>query len=184
MDEKKQPFDPLTAVGGAAAASLTPGMIDRAAQLAERSAGAIDILVSPEVLELLEQVRRSAPALTGTIRRLDQMSRTGALDTMIDLAEVIHAAKITVSDSMVARMAQSAQIFMELIDTMQASGVPERAPAFLRAFNDARNDAAADKSFLGPFDFLQAPREEELQFVLKFMLAFARRLPGVMKSDS
>lgn len=180
MDDK-QPLAEALAVGGAAAASVTPGMINRVAELTERAATAVDILASPDVLALLEQMRRSAPALTRTLQRLDQISQSGALDTVIDLADVAHAARVSMSDAMIARMANGMRVILELVDVLMASGVPDRAPSLLNAAMEARDAAAADKSFIGPFEFLSAPKEAELQFVLKFMLAFARRLPAAMQ---
>ena len=62
----------LEGVAGAAAASLTEGMVVRLAALAERSATALDTVMSPEVLTLLEQLRASAPALTRLLKAVDE----------------------------------------------------------------------------------------------------------------
>jgi len=171
----------MMAVGEAAAASLTPTMISRVAVMTERLATAADVLASPEVIELLDQMRRSAPALTRILQRLEQFQASGALDTVIDLADVAHAARISMSDAMIARMANGGRVILELVDILMASGLPDRAPALLQATQEARDAAVADQSFIGPLDFLSAPKEPELQFVLKFMLAMARRLPKAMQ---
>lgn len=147
----------------------------------ERSTSAQEILASPEMLGLLEQVQRSAPALAGALQRLDQFQQSGALDTTLDLMEVLHAARVSASDGMIARLASALRMLMELADTLMISGLPDRAPALLKATREARDAAAADKSFVGPFDALMAPREEELQFVIRFVLALARRLPKAMQ---
>lgn len=174
-------MDELKALGGAAAATLTPGAIEKMAVLAERTATAVDVLTNPEFLALLEQLRRSAPALTRILQRLEQFQASGALDTVIDMADVLHAARISMSDTMIARMANGVRVTAELMDILMASGIPDRAPALLNATMEARDAAAADRSFIGPFDFLQAPKEEEIQFVIKFMMALARRLPKAMQ---
>lgn len=85
----------LAGVAEAAAASITPGMIDRMAQLAERSAAAIDVATSPEVLALLEQVRSSAPGLTRALQLVNEAGdeaaqnrqRMGLLDLLRALRE-------------------------------------------------------------------------------------------------
>lgn len=185
--EEKEPartgMEEALAVGGAAAATITPAMIERTAALMERTATALDLLASPEFLALLDQARRSAPALTRILQRLEQFQKSGALDTVIDLADVAHAARISMSDSMVQRMANGVRVGMELMDVLMSSGIPDRAPALLNATMEARDAAAADKSFIGPLDVLAAPKEEELQFVIKFMMALARRLPNAMKQE-
>lgn len=176
-----QGMNELMAVGGAAAASVTSGMIEKVAVMTERVGTALDVLASPELIVLLDQMRRSAPALTRILQRLEQFQASGALDTVIDLADVAHAARISMSDSMIARMANGGRVMFELMDILMASGLPDRAPALLQATQEARDAAAADQSFVGPLDFLTAPKEPELQFVLKFMLAMARRLPKAMQ---
>lgn len=171
----------LTSVGGAAAASLTSGMIDKAAVMMERLATAAEVLASPDVILLLDQMRRSAPALTRILQRLEQFQASGALDSVIDLADVAHAARVSMSDSTIARLASAGRVAMELMDVLMVSGLPDRATALLTATQEARDAAAADPGFIGPLDFLTAPKEPELQFVLKFMLAMARRLPKAMQ---
>lgn len=141
----------------------------------------VDLLTSPEVLALMEQVRKSAPALTHVLQRLEQASKSGALDTVLDLADVVQAARVSMSDAMIGRMANGTRVLLELVDILMVSGVPDKAPALLNAAIDARDDAAADDKFFSPIDLLTAPKSEELQFVLKFILAFAKRLPAAMK---
>lgn len=141
----------------------------------------VDLLTSPEVLALMEQVRKSAPALTHVLQRLEQASKSGALDTVLDLADVVQAARVSMSDAMIGRMANGTRVLLELVDILMVSGVPDKAPALLSAAIDARDDAAADDKFFSPIDLLTAPKSEELQFVLKFILAFAKRLPAAMK---
>jgi uncharacterized protein YjgD (DUF1641 family) len=171
----------LVAVGGAAAASVTSGMIERAAVLAERLGTAVDVLASPEVITLLDQMRRSAPALTQTLRRVEQLQISGALDTVLDLAEVVHVARISMSDTMIARLASNGRVMLEMVDVLMASGLPERAPALVQATQEALGAAVADKSFVGPLDVLKSPKQPELQFLLKFIFAFARRLPKAIQ---
>lgn len=140
-------------------------------------------LGSPELLALAEQLRRSAPALTHILQRLEQVQASGALDTLFDLAEMAHAARVSMSDAQIARLASAGRVALELLDVLMASGLPDRAPALLAATVAARDAAAADKGFIGPLDALLAPKEKELQFVLKFMLALARRLPQAMQAE-
>jgi hypothetical protein len=108
----------------------------------------------------------------------------GMVDRVAALADVAHAARVSMSDSMIARLGNGVRVIFELMDVLMVSGIPDRAPALLNAAIDARDAAAADKSFIGPLKFLGAPREEELQFVIKFMLALARRLPKAMAAGN
>lgn len=169
------------ALGGAAASSLTEGTIIRAALMAERLGSLLDVAASPEVGELLTQLRQSAPVLTKTLQRLEALNQTGALDTLLDLAEMVQAAKVSMSDVMIARMANAGQVAMELMDGLMASGVAERVPALMQATIEARDEAVADKHFVSPLEVLKLPKEPELQFMFKFMIALARRLPKAVQ---
>lgn len=85
------------------------------------------------------------------------------------------------SDTMIARMADGLRTVAELGDLLMSSGLAERAPALVNATVEAKHAAAADTGHVGPLSLLMAPREPELQFMLKFMLAMGRRLPKAMQ---
>lgn len=168
----------------AALAVVTEGTVVRLAENGERLANLLDHLASPEMMALMAELRQSAPALTRTLRRLRELEASGALESVLDLAEVVHAARVSMGDAMVARLADGLRKAAELMDLLMASGIPERAPTLLNALISARDAAAQDKRSIGPFAMLTAPREPELQFVLKFLLAFARRLAKVLQGES
>lgn len=91
MDERR---NELLGVAEAAAATITPGMIDRMAQLAERSATALDLATSPEILELLTQMRSSAPALTRALRAVAEAGDEAAQSNQqIGLLDLVRAMK-------------------------------------------------------------------------------------------
>lgn len=140
-----------------------------------------EILSSPEILDLARQLKKSAPALTHAVQRVDTLVCCGALDTFSDMVEVVHALSVTMTDGMVGRLADRGRVLMELTDLLMASQLVDKAPAMMRAVREAGAAAAADKSFVGPIDALMAPREPELQYLIRFLLALARRLPGVMQ---
>lgn len=131
-----------------------------------RSAKAAEVMSSPEVLALLEQLRQSAPALTHALQRIDTASRSGALDTLLDLADVLHVARVSMSDGMVARMAGGVRVGLELADLG------------LTAAEEAGAEAAADHKTIGPMALLRTLKEPGVQYGLKFLLALARRLPS------
>ncbi|HEY3366159.1 MAG TPA: DUF1641 domain-containing protein [Symbiobacteriaceae bacterium] len=174
----------LAAVAGAAAATMTDGIIARVATIAEQAGSLVDILLAPEVMELLVQMRRSAPTLTKTLQRLDGLEQSGALDTLLDFAEMIQAAKVNVSDGMIARLGNAGRVGLEVMDTLMTSGITDLAPALVQATVEARNEASADKQSVGLFKMLSAFKQPELQYVIKFMLALAKRLPATMQDST
>lgn len=168
----------LGGVSEAALASVTPGMVSRVAELAERSATALDLLTHPDVLALLGQLQQSAPALSHALKRVEQLHRSGALDTLLDLTEVVHAARSSMGDGMIARLGGTVRTLAELGDTVMTSGLPEQVPALMQAAAEAREEAARNTGTVGIFGLMSAMKEPEMQSALKFMLAMARRLPA------
>lgn len=140
-----------------------------------------DVAASPEVLALLEQVRASAPALTHALQRVDELHQSGALDTMLDMAQVLQAAKVSVGDAMVHRMANMVRVLGEMVDVATTCGLPDKLPAVVEAVGTARADAEADQTTLGVMGLMKALRQPETQFALKFVLALSRRLPEATK---
>jgi uncharacterized protein YjgD (DUF1641 family) len=183
VEARVQAMEEAMAVGGAAAASVTPGMIDRLAALAERLGGVLDALTSPEMLALLEQVRTSAPALTRLLQRLDQLEQAGTLDVLLDLAGAVQAAGASLTDTMVHRAGNTLRVLLELGDLAMVSGLADKAPALMEALQQARADAAADSQRIGPLDLLRTLKEPEIQKSLKLLLAMARRMPKALESE-
>lgn len=136
---------------------------------------------SPEIQALLVQLQRTAPALIHVMQRLERLQATGALDHVLDLMEVVSALQSSLTDPMMASLGDKLRVAMELLDALMTSGVTDRLPALLDAAHAANVEAMADTSHVSPLTVLSAPREPELQFVMKFLLAFSRRLPPVMK---
>ncbi|MGE5675089.1 MAG: DUF1641 domain-containing protein [Mycobacterium leprae] len=135
-------------------------------------------LNSPEMEALALQLKQSAPALTRLLQRVDELERSGALGTVLDLADVAHALRISVSDGMVAQLSTSVRIALELADQVMM-----QAPAVQQAATEARAAAIADKRRLGLLDLARALKEPQVQYGLKFMLAFAGRLPATMQGS-
>lgn len=165
-------------LAGAASASVTGAMVEHIAALAERSATALDTLTDPDVLALLQQLRQSAPNLTRTLKRVDDLATSGVLDTLLELAEVVHIARLSMSDTTVERLGDSVRTLAEVADTLMTSGLPAAAPGLVAAVDAAREEAARNPESIGIFSLLRVLKEPQLQFGLKFMLALVRRLPA------
>lgn len=131
-----------------------------------------------EMAALALQLKQSAPALTRLLKRVDELERSGALDTFLDLTEVAHALRISVSDSMVAQLSTAARNMLELADALAL-----QAPALKQAIEEARAAATADKGRVGLLALARALKEPQVQYGLKFLLAFSRRLPGATQGS-
>jgi uncharacterized protein YjgD (DUF1641 family) len=130
------------------------------------------------LVELLAQVRESAPSISHVIRRVDELTKSGALDSVLDLAQVLQAAEASVGDAMVHRLGEMVRVLGEMGDLLITSGLPQRLPALMEAASAARAEAEADPSTIGLLGLMKALKQPEVQFALKFMLALARRMPA------
>ncbi|MDF2629864.1 MAG: hypothetical protein K0R39_3695 [Symbiobacteriaceae bacterium] len=140
-----------------------------------------DLAASPELFALVAQIRTSAPALTHLVKRVDELHQSGALDTLLDMTQVLQAAKVSMGDAMIHRMADLVRVLGEMVDVVTTCGLPEKLPAVVEAVGAARADAEADQSSLGVVGLVKALRQPETQFALKFVLALSRRLPEAAK---
>lgn len=122
-------------------------------------------------------MERQEVALAHAAERLAEMHQSGALDLVMDLAEVLNAARASMSDGMIARMGTAARVLAEAGDTVMTSGLAGAAPDLVRAVAEARDEALASREPLGLLAALRALREPEVQFALKFALALVRKLP-------
>ncbi|BDG62286.1 hypothetical protein [Caldinitratiruptor microaerophilus] len=172
----------LATVAEAARAAATPAMVDRLAVMAERAVTALDVLASPEVLDLLVQLKAAAPALNRALGRLVPLIESGGLDDLLDLVEVLRAVKASATDGMIARAGDKINRGLELLDAIMQLKITHRLPELLAAIDDAARDAEQNQEFLSPLAVLAAPREKEIQHVMRFMLALARRLPAALQS--
>lgn len=171
----------MGALTAAAAASVTPRMVAHLGGMAEAGATAMDVLAEPEVLQLLEQVRQAAPALSRTLARVQELSASGTLDSLLDLAEVVRAFYASSDDGMIAAMANVGSRCMEAADGVLDSGMAERAPALLSAVRQAADEARDDRRGVGLWALWRLRRTGEFQFLARFLVALTRRLPQVLK---
>lgn len=134
-----------------------------------------------EMLVLIKQIEKSAPSLTRTVQLLERMEQSGALETFVELIETLHAARTTMGDSMVSRLGERVTAAMEIMDPVLVKEAADRVVRVTSVLAEAREVAAKDTSTVSPWDLLTAPREPEIQFMLRWMLATARRLPKALE---
>lgn len=120
-------------------------------------------------------------SLTRALQLVERMERSGALETFVELAEMAHAAKATLGDGMVHRLADRAAVALEMIDPLLDREMAGRMARVTGALSEARAVAAKDQTRISVFDLLRAFREPEVQFALRWLLATARRMPKALE---
>lgn len=167
--------------GSVATAVWTEEAVSQVVETAEKLNNTLELLLTPEFRQLLEQMREAGPSLAKALKHLEALEQTGALERLVGMAAVLNGAMASMTDGMIIRMANTGRNALELMDLLMNSGVTERLPAIMEAVNEAQEAAASDKSTVGLFDLMRALKKPEMQYTLKFMLALTDRLPKAMQ---
>ncbi len=161
----------LERVVAAARDSLTDEMVGRlSATLAEG-------------MDLLDKVNRSGVA--GALPAISQLVANGDLERLVALARTYGAAQDSLTDEMVARLAETAAESLSLMDRLNRAGLDRLVGSIehlsdvlertLGALETANREMKAQPAAGGGFGGLWAlMRSRENQETLRFLLAFGR----------
>ncbi len=173
MTDMSLPNDPngdISRLIQAASDSLTDGMVER---LSVTAANGLEI-----VNRLNDEDTKDA-VLT-LIDRLTELHRTGALDTMFQLAAVIHGSREALTDSMVERLFA----FMEhMVNNLANEEIADLAHNAKEAMKHASDEAAGHEPTGGVFSILSMLSKPESQQALQFLLAFACKMRTLSVKD-
>ncbi|HUZ73041.1 MAG TPA: hypothetical protein VMU87_08640 [Stellaceae bacterium] len=143
--------------------ALTDSMVERLSSVAGTT------------LELLDRLgdERTGAAVHSLLDRLVELHQVGALDTLCDLAMLVHAARSAATDSIVERLFA---VVEQMVGTFASDGMASAAENAVQSLNEAaaassrpasRNGILAGLSFLG---------KPETQRALSFLVAFGDKL--------
>ena len=147
----------------AAREALTDSMVER---LSDTGANVLEI-----VDRLNDEDTRDA--IQTALRRLTELHRTGALDTLFDLVVLLHAVRDASTDNIVERLFG----FVEKMgNTLASEDMAELADGTRAAFREAAVKTAQAPASRGMFAALSLLSKPESQRSLQFLLNFAASL--------
>ncbi|SDH86453.1 hypothetical protein SAMN05421742_1175 [Roseospirillum parvum] len=152
----------LARLSRAASDALTDNMVERLSTNAGNLMEVLDLLNDEDTRE----------AVMAAVAGLTELHRVGALQTLIDLAQMIHGARSAVTDNMVERMFA----FVEhMVNNLANEEVATLAHETRGALEDALDDTRAAGN-TGMLTTLKMLSDKETQRSLQFLMHFGMRL--------
>ncbi len=153
----------MSRLAKAASEALTDAMVERLS------------ITGANALEIVDRLNDddTRDAVHTALRRLTELHRSGALDTLFDLVVLMHAAREASTDSIVERLFG----FIEkMANTLASEDMVELADSTRAAFQDAAVQTAATPTRSGMFATLSLLSKPESQRSLQFLLNFGTNL--------
>lgn len=164
-DLSNMPPDEMSRLTLAAREALTDNMIERLAMLGGNAMELLDRLNDPA----------TSAAVHSLVDRLTELHKVGALDTVCDLAMVLHAVRNALTDNMVERLFMFAE---NMINTVGNEAMGELAENTRVSLEEAAHEVKAAAPRGGMMATLSLLSKPETQRSLAFLLAFSSKLQG------
>lgn len=140
--------------------ALCDSMVERLSSTASNTLEIVDKLNDPDVREGL------AVLLDG----IAAMHRNGALETLLDLVQVVHGVRRAASDSMVERAFSFIEHMVNNLATEDMATLAHEAKGAMEDAIDQCNIPGSGGGMLGTLKMLSNPETQE---AMRFMLAFS-----------
>jgi len=132
-------------------------------------------ITGASAFELIDRLNdpQTSEAVHRLVDRLTELHRAGALDTVFDLAMLLHGARNALTDNMVERLFT---FFEQMINTVGNEAMRELADNTRLALDEAAEEAARATPRGGVMAMMSMLSKPETQRSLQFLLAFSDRL--------
>lgn len=152
--------------------SMTPAIMQRMTATMAKAAelvDLIDVINTDEMRGLVTSAAEAAESLSRSLEAVKALEESGALSALVEMGDFAYAMKQSMTASILTRTLSSGISLAVTGDQM------------LAAARESVKDAKKDTRKLGPVTLLNTLKEPKIQEGLKFMLAFAQRLPDLME---
>jgi uncharacterized protein YjgD (DUF1641 family) len=132
-----------------------------------------DELATDETVALAGSVGDNGGDLAEALETLAALQRTGTLDDLVELADVVSLASNAVDDEMAVSLARTGASVGELADTAAEDDTRQGLQTLLSAVGDAERDDVEPVGLVGT---VRAARDPEVKAGLGYLLTLARAL--------
>lgn len=160
----------------AAMNAVTGEMVATIAETGVKMVEMADDLLQPETLSLLKALPEVAENLERTLMEVKRMEETGALKSLLQLADMVAAMKGAMTGPMVTDMVEKAIKGVELADSFVQLGAIDLVEGLLTAFHNAQ-EQTKDKEPLSSMQLMKAVTQKETREGLALMISFLQNLP-------
>ncbi|UHQ95157.1 DUF1641 domain-containing protein [Haloterrigena alkaliphila] len=156
-----------------ATVAMDDRMIEDVAGTATNLGAAADGLATPQVARLGEATGENADDLADAIETLARLQRSGTLDDLLAMADLLALASNAMDVEMVIDLAAIGTRLGEVADTATDDDVARTLEGLLEAVGEAGSEPAEPA---GPIDVAKALRDPDVKAGLGFLLSLAKAM--------
>ena len=160
--------------------AMTDEMVVELSGTAETLAASADGIATDETVKLAESVGENGAELQEALDTLVELQRSGTLDELAELGDVVSLGTAAMTDEMVRSLAGTGSMLGELADSTAEEHTRDGLIAVLDSVNAAEKSETVG---VGPVSLLKASRDPEIQHGLGYILAFAKALGRQQSTD-
>ncbi|ELY66348.1 DUF1641 domain-containing protein [Natrinema versiforme] len=156
-----------------ATAAMDDRMVEDVAGTATNLGAAADGLATPEAARLGEATGENADELADAIETLARLQRSGTLDDLLAMADLLALASNAMDDEMVTDFAATGTRLGEVANTATDDDVARTLEGLLEAVGEAGSEPADP---VGPIGVAKALRDPDVKAGLGFLLSLAKAM--------
>ncbi|MFC6976367.1 YdeI/OmpD-associated family protein [Halomicroarcula sp. GCM10025709] len=161
----------LLEVADLGAAALDDEMVAALSRTGERVAASADAAATDGTVDLATAVGENGETLGDAVEALARLQRSGALDDVVELAELASLVTAALDDEMVTSLAGTGGSLGELADSAAADDTRTALQRLLAALGDAHRNGPVDRS-----DIWSGFRNGEFFAAIGYVLSILRSL--------
>jgi len=158
--------------------ALTDEMARDLAGTTATLAESADGIATDETVGLAESVGQNGSELQEALESLVELQRSGTLDELAEIAEVVSLLTAALDDEMVRSLAATGSSLGELADTAADEETREALGTVLDGVGDAEGEPPER---VGPIGLVKASRDPDVQYGIGYVLAIARALGAAQR---
>lgn len=133
----------------------------------------LDNFNTPEFQNLLIELSKHGEEFTDLVKTLSQMSKDGTLDSLIELATFAVAIKKSMNTEMIVKMINMIPEIVKSTFTVEE---------IVEAVNESKEEAEKTGK-VGIGTLFRTMRDPDMQYLINFMLIFAKKASGIIKDQ-
>ncbi|WP_415383428.1 DUF1641 domain-containing protein [Halosimplex sp. TS25] len=161
--------------------ALTDDMVRELSGTTATLAESADEIATDETVGLAGTVGDNGAELQDALESLAALQRTGTLDELIELAEVVSLATAALDDEMVRSLADTGGSLGELAQAAADDDARDGIETLLEGVGETER---AHPEQVGPLGLVRAVRDPDVQYGLGYLLALAAALGRARSADT
>ncbi|SFF77468.1 Uncharacterized conserved protein YjgD, DUF1641 family [Halopelagius inordinatus] len=160
--------------------ALEDDMVVELSGTAATLAEAGDAAATTETVRLAESVGENGDELAAALQTLAELQRTGTLDDLVSLADVVSLASGALEDDMVTELASTGAALGEVADEASDPNAVRGLTTLMRALGEASDPDDPPKP-TGVLDVFRAIRDPDVRTGISYVVSLAKALGASLR---